>query len=202
MDKSERFVYLMRAGQNHYKIGIAADVMKRIKGVQTGNPLHIELVAAVWLTEAQVAENALHRWLEDHKADGGREWFELTPEKALELIAKMTAFSIPADVSRYLAMRNLIARQTKLENMVTDFFVKEDHRLEIKETAPPKRKADEQDELYDDALHLVMRNQRASTSFLQRQLRIGYARAARIIDDLEKAGVIGEADGARARSIV
>jgi S-DNA-T family DNA segregation ATPase FtsK/SpoIIIE len=47
------------------------------------------------------------------------------------------------------------------------------------------------DELYDRAVELVCRERKASTSFVQRHLQIGYNRAARIIDQMEKEGVIG-----------
>jgi S-DNA-T family DNA segregation ATPase FtsK/SpoIIIE len=51
------------------------------------------------------------------------------------------------------------------------------------------------DSLYDDAVDLVRREGRASTSMLQRHMRIGYSRAARIIDAMEEAGIIGSARG-------
>jgi S-DNA-T family DNA segregation ATPase FtsK/SpoIIIE len=51
------------------------------------------------------------------------------------------------------------------------------------------------DSLYDDAVDLVRREGRASTSMLQRHMRIGYSRAARIIDAMEEAGIIGLARG-------
>lgn len=61
---------------------------------------------------------------------------------------------------------------------------------------------DEEDELYEPAYAAVMEAGRASTSFLQRRFRLGYARAARIIDLLEKRGVIGPGDGAKPREIL
>ena len=61
---------------------------------------------------------------------------------------------------------------------------------------------DADDELYDDAKQAVMEAGKASTSYLQRKLRIGYSRAARLIDLLEENGVIGKQDGARPREIL
>lgn len=61
---------------------------------------------------------------------------------------------------------------------------------------------DEQDELYGDAKAAVLQAGKASTSYLQRKLGIGYARAARLMDILEERGVIGPADGAKPRDIV
>jgi len=61
---------------------------------------------------------------------------------------------------------------------------------------------EDQDELYADAKNCVIEAGKASTSYLQRKLRIGYARAARLMDILEDNGIIGAADGSRPREIL
>ena len=58
------------------------------------------------------------------------------------------------------------------------------------------------DEKYDEAVELVTRSGKASISLIQRHLRIGYNRAARIIEVMEKEGVVGPADGARPRQVL
>lgn len=58
------------------------------------------------------------------------------------------------------------------------------------------------DDMYQDALRVVIESRKASTSLLQRRLRIGYARAARIIEEMEDQGVIGAADGSRPREVL
>jgi S-DNA-T family DNA segregation ATPase FtsK/SpoIIIE len=58
------------------------------------------------------------------------------------------------------------------------------------------------DELYRDAVRVVVESRKASTSLLQRKLRIGYARAARIIEEMEEQGIIGAADGSRPRDVL
>lgn len=58
------------------------------------------------------------------------------------------------------------------------------------------------DDLFEDAKQAVMEAGKASTSYLQRKLRIGYSRAARLMDILEEQGVIGPADGARPREVL
>lgn len=60
----------------------------------------------------------------------------------------------------------------------------------------------EGDEMYEQAFQLVMDTRKASASLLQRRLKLGYARAARLIDLLEKNGVVGPADGAKPRRII
>jgi S-DNA-T family DNA segregation ATPase FtsK/SpoIIIE len=61
---------------------------------------------------------------------------------------------------------------------------------------------DADDDMYEDAKAAVEEAGRASTSYLQRKLRIGYSRAARLMDILEQKGVIGPADGSRPREII
>ena len=58
------------------------------------------------------------------------------------------------------------------------------------------------DDLYEEAKEIVINYGKASTSFLQRRLRIGYARAARLIDLLEEGGIVGPANGAKPREIL
>jgi S-DNA-T family DNA segregation ATPase FtsK/SpoIIIE len=60
----------------------------------------------------------------------------------------------------------------------------------------------ERDELFEDALRICVEMKRASTSVLQRRLRVGYGRAAAILDMMEREGFIGQADGARPRPIL
>lgn len=59
----------------------------------------------------------------------------------------------------------------------------------------------DEDPLFEDVKRIVIETQKASASFLQRRLRIGYARAARLIDMLEDKGIVGPADGAKPRTV-
>lgn len=61
---------------------------------------------------------------------------------------------------------------------------------------------EDDDELYEDARAAVIEAGKASTSYIQRKLRIGYSRAARLMDILEQRGVIGPADGSKPRSVI
>ena len=58
------------------------------------------------------------------------------------------------------------------------------------------------DSMYNDAIRVVIEGRKASTSYLQRRLRIGYSRAARLMEEMEEQGVIGPADGARPRDVL
>lgn len=63
-------------------------------------------------------------------------------------------------------------------------------------------KMEADDDLYEDARQTVLEAGKASTSYLQRKLGVGYARAARLIDMLEERGVIGPGSGAKPREIL
>lgn len=60
----------------------------------------------------------------------------------------------------------------------------------------------ERDPLFEDAFQLIIQSDNASASYLQRKLSIGYARAARILDELEQAGIVGPVDGSKPRDIL
>ena len=62
--------------------------------------------------------------------------------------------------------------------------------------------SDSRDELFPDAARIVVRHQQGSTSLLQRYLKVGYARAARIMDELESAGIVGAPNGSKGREVM
>jgi S-DNA-T family DNA segregation ATPase FtsK/SpoIIIE len=64
------------------------------------------------------------------------------------------------------------------------------------------RESDDQDEFYEQAVDMAKRSGHISASFLQRQFRIGYNRAARLIELMEERGIVGPQDGARPREVL
>jgi DNA segregation ATPase FtsK/SpoIIIE, S-DNA-T family len=93
---------------------------------------------------------------------------------------------------------------------VTDFLrtqgepVYDDNILKPRddEDAPADEPDAEQDPLYDDAVRLVADTRRCSTSWLQRKLGLGYNRAARIVETMERRGLVGPANGAKDREVL
>ena len=68
--------------------------------------------------------------------------------------------------------------------------------------AGPDTEGSPDDELYEQAKELAIQSRKVSTSMLQRRLRIGYSRAARIVDMLEDTGIVGPAEGSKAREVL
>jgi DNA segregation ATPase FtsK/SpoIIIE, S-DNA-T family len=81
-----------------------------------------------------------------------------------------------------------------------------DYQMDILETNAQgddgeSRGGDERDELYDQALQIVLESGQASISMIQRRLRIGYNRSARIVEQMEREGIVMPPDGARPREV-
>jgi S-DNA-T family DNA segregation ATPase FtsK/SpoIIIE len=82
-------------------------------------------------------------------------------------------------------------------------FITEIHeKIEKPTTDLPEMDSGEDDEILEQAMEVIRQTKRASTSSLQRRLRIGYTRAARVMDLLEERGIIGPPDGAGPREIL
>ena len=61
---------------------------------------------------------------------------------------------------------------------------------------------DGRDDLFEEAARVIVRHQQGSVSLLQRRLKVGYSRAARIVDELEQAAIVGPFDGSKARAVL
>jgi S-DNA-T family DNA segregation ATPase FtsK/SpoIIIE len=68
--------------------------------------------------------------------------------------------------------------------------------------APEEEVTAEDEELVEKCIEIIRQEKRASTSLLQRRLRLGYTRAARIVDILEQRGILGPGEGAKPREIL
>ena len=82
-----------------------------------------------------------------------------------------------------------------IEELVTDLWAKHDNELR-------QRGIYSLPALFEEAVRTVCQYDRASASLLQRRLKVGYARAARILDELEEAGVVGLGEGSKPRDVL
>ena len=74
--------------------------------------------------------------------------------------------------------------------------------IRLKEESDRKQaRGEDYDELFDEAVDIIARNRIASISFIQRRLKIGYNRAARLVEQMEGEGIVGPQEGTRPREI-
>jgi S-DNA-T family DNA segregation ATPase FtsK/SpoIIIE len=127
------------------------------------------------------------------------------------LLGKGDMLFLPPGTSRLIRVHGAFVTEAEI-NRVVDFW-KEQARPEYDQTfliAPPAEEAEaeaensaaDQDPMYEDALRVVLEMGKASTSTLQRRLRLGYGRAARILDMMHRDGIIGPPDGSKPREVL
>jgi S-DNA-T family DNA segregation ATPase FtsK/SpoIIIE len=75
-------------------------------------------------------------------------------------------------------------------------------KLQLSSSSMDEDVTEEDEELVEKCLEIIRQEKRASTSLLQRRLRLGYTRAARIVDILEQRGILGPGEGAKPREIL
>jgi len=114
---------------------------------------------------------------------------------------------LPPGTGRLQRIHGAYISETELTGIID--FIKQQQTPNYDQSvvaAPQKEEGDkgdtEYDERYDDAVALVTKAGQASISMIQRHLRIGYNRAARIVEVMEQEGVIGPADGAKPREVL
>lgn len=88
------------------------------------------------------------------------------------------------------------------DELSDDITFSEEGRQERSDIFDSVGSIDEEDELFEEARQTVIEAGKASTSYLQRKLRIGYSRAARLMDILEEHGIVGAADGSKPREVL
>jgi S-DNA-T family DNA segregation ATPase FtsK/SpoIIIE len=129
---------------------------------------------------------------------------------AEHLLGKGDMLFLPPGSSRLIRVHGALVTESEI-NRVVDCW-KEQAAPEYDATylvAPPSDEEEnleefegEQDPLYEDAVRVVLEMGKASTSTLQRRLRLGYGRAARILDMMQRDGIIGPPDGSKPREVL
>jgi S-DNA-T family DNA segregation ATPase FtsK/SpoIIIE len=123
------------------------------------------------------------------------------------LLGKGDMLFMPPGAGKLQRIHGAYISETEL-NQITEFLKAQGEPqydeavTEAVPTAAAEGEETEYDERYDDAVALVTQNGQASISMVQRHLRIGYNRAARIIETMEREGIIGPADGAKPREVL
>lgn len=123
---------------------------------------------------------------------------------AEKLLGRGDMLSLPMGASKPIRVQGAFVSDKEVEEVVR--FVKEQQEVRYNEEMIPGEVQEEQqavvdDELYDQAVQIVSEAQTASASLLQRRLRVGYTRAARLIDMMEAQGVVGPYEGSKPREV-
>ncbi|NLA43166.1 DNA translocase FtsK [Candidatus Saccharibacteria bacterium] len=124
-----------------------------------------------------------------------------------DMLMKTAQISKPKRIQGAWVMDEEVAKVTDHLRMQSspqynDEIIAQPVQLGGKVSIVPGFDSDSNDSMYMDAVRVVVEGKKASASLLQRRLKVGYARAARIIDEMEEQGVIGPADGSRPREVL
>ncbi|TDM47830.1 DNA translocase FtsK [Macrococcoides goetzii] len=128
----------------------------------------------------------------------------LDMQGAEKLLGKGDMLYLPYGESKPKRIQGAFLSDKEVEDVVK-FVCKQQSANYIKSLEPTEeltQKGESEDELYLEAYQFVVEKQKASASLLQRQFRIGYNRAARLIDELEANGVIGPSTGSKPRTVL
>lgn len=127
---------------------------------------------------------------------------------AEKLLGKGDMLFYPVGMSKPVRIQGAFVTDKEVENIV-DFLKKHrdaDYDTAVMNEISSSVKAgdgnEEHDEYFEKAIELVIEKEKASVSMLQRQFRIGYNRAARLMDELEASGIVGSEDGSKPRRVL
>ncbi|MFQ5559573.1 MAG: DNA translocase FtsK 4TM domain-containing protein [Nitrospinota bacterium] len=125
---------------------------------------------------------------------------------AERLLGKGDMLFLAPGTSKFQRIHGAFVSETEIKQIVS--FLKEQEKPVYDENVLKPRESEQQteldeegDELYDQAVELVAKTRQASISMIQRRLRIGYNRSARIVEIMEKQGLVGPSDGSKPREV-
>jgi S-DNA-T family DNA segregation ATPase FtsK/SpoIIIE len=128
---------------------------------------------------------------------------------AERLLGQGDMLYLPPTASRLIRAQGVLVTDNEIQGLV-EFVSKQSppafdtamHEKLQSAAAPEEEVTAEDEELVEKCLEIIRQEKRASTSLLQRRLRLGYTRAARIVDILEQRGILGPGEGAKPREIL
>jgi S-DNA-T family DNA segregation ATPase FtsK/SpoIIIE len=125
---------------------------------------------------------------------------------AEKLLGRGDMLFLPVGMSKPIRVQGAFLSDQEVEAVVQ--FARDQAQAEYKEDLVPEvddeaqETDDDLDELFDQAVQIVVEAKQASVSLLQRRMRIGYARAARLIDQMEARGIVGPYEGSKPREVL
>ncbi|WP_163103297.1 DNA translocase FtsK [Peribacillus alkalitolerans] len=123
---------------------------------------------------------------------------------AEKLLGRGDMLFLPVGASKPVRVQGAFLSDEEVEEVV-NFVIgqqKAQYQEEMIPADTPEAVGEVDDDLYDEAVQLVIEMQTASVSMLQRRFRIGYSRAARLIDEMEARGVVGQYEGSKPRNVL
>lgn len=123
---------------------------------------------------------------------------------AEKLLGRGDMLFLPVGASKPVRVQGAFLSDEEVEEVV-EFVIGQQKAQYQEEMIPedmPEATGEVDDDLYDEAVELILEMQTASVSMLQRRFRIGYTRAARLIDEMEARGIVGPYEGSKPRAVL
>jgi S-DNA-T family DNA segregation ATPase FtsK/SpoIIIE len=128
---------------------------------------------------------------------------------AEQLLGKGDMLFLPTGSPKPIRMQNAFISTDEVEKITNFIYSQQGYSkpyylpsIYEKKKGPGGGFLTDMDPMFEDAARVIVRHQQGSVSLLQRRLKLGYSRAARIVDQLEEAGIVGPNDGSKARTVI
>ena len=127
---------------------------------------------------------------------------------AEQLLGRGDMLFLPGGMPKPVRIQNAFISTEEVERVTNAIYIQQGYTKRYflpsmfeKRNDPDANFLSDLDPMFEDAARVIIRHQQGSVSLLQRKLKLGYSRAARIVDQLEQAGIVGPSEGSKAREV-
>ncbi len=127
---------------------------------------------------------------------------------AEQLLGRGDMLFLPGGMPKPIRIQNAFISTEEIEKLTNSIYVQKGYSKRYMLPSMFEKKSEsagnflaDLDPMFEDAARVIVRHQQGSVSLLQRRLKLGYSRAARIVDQLEEAGIVGPSEGSKAREV-
>ncbi|MCF6268221.1 MAG: DNA translocase FtsK 4TM domain-containing protein [Melioribacteraceae bacterium] len=128
---------------------------------------------------------------------------------AEQLLGRGDMLFLPGGMPKPIRIQNAFISTEEVEKVTNAIYIQDGYKkryflpsLMEKKNDPDANFLSDLDPMFEEAAQVIIRHQQGSVSLLQRKLKLGYSRAARIVDQLEQAGIVGPSEGSKAREVI
>lgn len=129
---------------------------------------------------------------------------------AEKLLGRGDMLFLPPDASKPVRIQGVFVQDAEINNLIKYLkatgiapqYTSEVTEMPLRRAGNKNGSEGDRDDLFEEAVRTIVQYDRASASLLQRRLKVGYARAARILDELEAAGIVGVGEGSKPRDVL